>query len=307
MRRPAARRPDAEGRAAGAGARAAAPRVRLVQPDDARRRTPRCSSRAATGWSGSARSTCSRTRTTSSASRGSRPFPAPSRSLESVRPDAGLVAMAARVVDVANRRARAAAPRWREPDVGPRGAGTRRRARDRPAGRGQPEDVDVVRAGRAGTTVVTRIAAGVALVPAAPAVVAPPAGRCGSARAGSAVDRVGHQRRHAEPGRRPDQERRPVGAHPPGAAEIGRREQPEPVGRRQPRALDDGEPRRAGARDRRMRPLIEAASTCGTGSTTARGDGRGRRRPGRSPSRPRSWCRRQPVASAADEVTAAVG
>ena len=79
VRRPAARRPDAEGRAARAGARAAAHRLRLVQPDDARRQRRSCWTRAATAWSACGPSTCSRTRTTSSASRASRPSRARSR------------------------------------------------------------------------------------------------------------------------------------------------------------------------------------------------------------------------------------
>ena len=70
--RPAARRPVAEDRAPDRRGGAEADRLRLLQPDDAGAERRASSSRPATGWCTSARSTCSRRRRTSSASRCSR-------------------------------------------------------------------------------------------------------------------------------------------------------------------------------------------------------------------------------------------
>ena len=70
-RRPAARRPGAQGAAARRGARRRPLRLRLVQPDDARRQRAPSSRSSATASSASRRSTCSRTRTTSRRSRSS--------------------------------------------------------------------------------------------------------------------------------------------------------------------------------------------------------------------------------------------
>ena len=160
-----------------------------------------------------------------------------------------LVAIAARVVDVANRKG----TDGRAPVAG---AGMSVHVvpefddvRDRPARRRESEDVDVVRPRRAGNDGGHAHRRRCRVRPAAPAVVARASRPLWISHSRFTVPGPPPATRR-DAGGRSDQQRRAVRAEAPGAAEVGRREQAEAVGRREPRALDDRKPRRAAARDR---------------------------------------------------------